>query len=104
MCKTERGDPCVFPFWYDRIKHFRCTQAQAGISIITKPWCATTITFENHTYSDSDWGNCQEGCPTEGEIVIKIITSLSAGASNREKKHLYRTIDFGDNLLHFVSK
>ena len=66
-CETEGGDPCVFPFLYDGKQHYKCTQAQAGVSINTKPWCATSYGVGYLTVGK--WGDCRKECPTEGEVL-----------------------------------
>ena len=75
QCETQKGDACAFPFYYDgkEQKHYKCTKASAGMPM-SKSWCATRKTSQDHKYNDSDWGYCQEGCSTEGNQIKEIFT------------------------------
>ena len=71
--KSRGGDPCVSPFWSGGKKHEACTWANAFSNKNGKPWCATVNTKENHTYSNSDWGDCanlKDECDVEGNHHI----------------------------------
>ena len=56
----------MFPFLYDGKQHYKCTQAQVGVSINTKPWCATSYGVGYLTVEK--WGDCRKECPREGEV------------------------------------
>ncbi|XP_040486171.1 LOW QUALITY PROTEIN: coagulation factor XII [Ursus maritimus] len=50
---TVTGEPCYFPFWYNRQLYHKCIhRGRPG----PRPWCATTPNFEQ----DQQWAYCLE--------------------------------------------
>ena len=65
------GVPCSFPFLYNNIAHWECTNVGSrGF------WCGT-----KHHYSPETWGYCSDKCPMEKSKLI-FCTKLIIISSN----------------------
>jgi len=53
-CKTNGGDPCVFPFEFEGVRYEKCTNDGSNDK---KHWCATA-TDSNGTVITNNWGEC----------------------------------------------
>ena len=53
-CKTNAGDPCVFPFYYKGIQHYECIKDEDSDS--DKTWCATEVTQDG--VEEFKWDYC----------------------------------------------
>merc|ERR1711962_556337 len=58
-----KGLPCVFPFKYNDVVYYTCSNANKHVTN-NKPWCSTLVDREgNHIGGVGAWGNCDETCP-----------------------------------------
>lgn len=59
-CKTNSGPKpnklCVFPFTFQGLENFECATIEHN-----QPWCPTEV-YENGSYVDGQWGNCDNSC------------------------------------------
>ena len=59
-CKTNSGPKpnklCVFPFTFQGLEYFECPTIEHN-----QPWCPTEV-YENGSYVDKQWGNCDNSC------------------------------------------
>ena len=63
VTKLLAKNPCKFPFIHNNITYKSCTKREHD-----KFWCATTVNATDHKTS---WGNCNDLCPEEEDIILK---------------------------------
>ena len=58
-----KGLPCVFPFKYNDVVYYTCSNANKHVTN-NKPWCSTLVDQKGtHIGGVGAWGNCDETCP-----------------------------------------
>ena len=65
------GAICVFPFKFKRHVYSGCTTVTDENN---RPWCSTKVDiYGKHVGAHGEWGYCEENCPVDGNIPIKLI-------------------------------